>query len=157
MECLRRGHTQGFNSQSHTDGTISLDDYMAKRTSCTISIPRSRHTGITKRRTLSGTTAHEFQAGRGGDAGRARAAASQASEELRRRKHLILAAHSDPDKSTITAYGAWKEKSMYGKTFLGIERTTFAIDKQGIIRKVWPKVKVEGHIDEVLEFVKGMG
>ncbi len=43
-----------------------------------------------------------------------------------------------------------------GKSFLGTERATFVIDKQGIIRKVWPKVKVEGHVDEVLDFVKSL-
>ena len=61
---------------------------------------------------------------------------------------------SDTDKSVSTAYGVFKEKSMYGKTFLGIERTTFVIDKAGIIVKIWPKVKVDGHVDEVLAYVK---
>lgn len=48
-------------------------------------------------------------------------------------------------------YGVWKEKSMYGKTYMGIERTTFLIDKTGVIRRVWNKVKVDGHVKEVLE------
>lgn len=61
---------------------------------------------------------------------------------------------SDEDKTVSTVYGVFKEKSMYGKTFLGIVRTTFVIDKAGVIRKLWPKVKVEGHVDDVLEFVK---
>lgn len=61
---------------------------------------------------------------------------------------------SDEDKAVSTAYDVFKEKSMYGKTFLGIVRTTFVIDKAGVIRKVWPKVSVTGHVDEVLEFVK---
>lgn len=61
---------------------------------------------------------------------------------------------SDADKSVMQAYGVMKNKSMYGKTFLGIERMTFVIDREGIIRRIWPKVKVEGHAAEVLEFVK---
>lgn len=57
---------------------------------------------------------------------------------------------SDPDKTTIKAYDVWKEKSMYGKKYMGIERTTFVIDENGKIAKVFPKVKVDGHIEEVL-------
>ena len=49
-----------------------------------------------------------------------------------------------------TRYGVWKEKSMHGRKFMGIERTTFVIDKDGRVRKVFPKVSVEGHADEVL-------
>lgn len=57
---------------------------------------------------------------------------------------------SDPDKNTIKAYGVWKEKSMYGKKYMGIERTTFVIDGNGRIAKIFPKVKVTGHIEDVL-------
>ena len=54
-------------------------------------------------------------------------------------------------------YGVWKEKSMYGKTYMGIERTTFLIDKDGIIRAIMPKVKVPGHSDAVLEALRVRG
>ena len=54
------------------------------------------------------------------------------------------------------AYGVWKEKSMYGKTYMGIERTTFLIDGSGRIARVWPKVKVDGHAEEVLEALKAL-
>lgn len=57
---------------------------------------------------------------------------------------------SDPDKTTIQAYGVWKEKSMYGKKYMGIERTTFVIAPDGKIAKIYPKVSVTGHIDQVL-------
>ena len=57
---------------------------------------------------------------------------------------------SDPDKEVINAYGVWKEKSLYGRKFMGIERTTFVIDESGKIKKIFPKVKVDGHYDEVL-------
>ncbi len=63
---------------------------------------------------------------------------------------------SDPDLKIIKAYGVWKEKKMYGKTTMGVERSTLLIDGRGIIRKVWRKVKVEGHVDEVLEAVKAL-
>jgi peroxiredoxin Q/BCP len=58
---------------------------------------------------------------------------------------------ADPEKKMIENYGVWKEKSMYGKKYMGIERTTFIIDKEGKISHIFPKVKVTDHYDEVLE------
>ena len=55
------------------------------------------------------------------------------------------------DKAIVQAYGTWKEKSMYGKKFMGIERTTFIIDEQGRISHIFPKVKVDEHYDQVLD------
>jgi len=57
---------------------------------------------------------------------------------------------SDEKKEIVHAYGVWKEKSMYGKRYFGIERTTIVIDEKGIIQQSFHKVKVDGHIDEVL-------
>ncbi len=57
---------------------------------------------------------------------------------------------SDPDNKVAEAYGAWGEKSMYGKKYMGILRTTFVIGKDGKVRKVFEKVKPEGHAEEVL-------
>jgi len=57
---------------------------------------------------------------------------------------------SDEERSVIKAYGVWKEKSMYGRKYMGIERTTFIIDEKGKIAHIFSKVKVEGHTDEVL-------
>lgn len=78
-------------------------------------------------------------------------------EKFAEKHNLMFPLLSDEDKTVTSNYGVFKEKKLYGRTFLGIERTTFAIDKSGIIRKIWPKVKVEGHIDEVLEFMKTLG
>lgn len=61
---------------------------------------------------------------------------------------------SDSDKSMAKAYGVFKKKILYGNSFLGIERTTFVIDPQGKIKKIFPKVKVNGHADQVLTAVK---
>lgn len=63
---------------------------------------------------------------------------------------------SDEDKKVVEKYGVWQEKSMYGKKFMGIVRSTFIIDKTGKIRKMYPKVKVKGHVEEVLKIVKGL-
>jgi peroxiredoxin Q/BCP len=56
----------------------------------------------------------------------------------------------DSDRKISEAYGTWKEKSMYGRKFFGIERATFLIDEHGKIEKIWRKVKVAGHVDDVL-------
>jgi thioredoxin-dependent peroxiredoxin len=56
---------------------------------------------------------------------------------------------SDPEKKMLESYGVWKEKSMYGRKFMGIERTTFVIGPDGKIRKIFPKVSVTGHADDV--------
>jgi peroxiredoxin Q/BCP len=60
---------------------------------------------------------------------------------------------SDESKSVIKAYNVWKEKSMYGKKYMGIERTTFIVDEKGMIAHIFEKVKVEGHTDEVFNIL----
>lgn len=67
---------------------------------------------------------------------------------------VILAA--DEDTSLANLYGVWKEKSMYGRTYMGVERTTFLIGADGRIARIWPKVKVAGHAEEVLESLKAL-
>ena len=57
---------------------------------------------------------------------------------------------SDIDKKTVQGYGVWKEKSLYGRKLLGIERTTFVIDEEGKITHIFPKVKVDAHLEDVL-------
>ena len=63
---------------------------------------------------------------------------------------------SDPDKKVCTLYDVIQEKSMYGKKFLGIERSTFLIDAKGVLREEWRKVKVGGHVAAVLAAVKAL-
>ncbi len=60
---------------------------------------------------------------------------------------------SDPEHGMLTAYGVWKEKSMYGRNFLGIERSTYVIAPDGRIAAIFPKVKVDNHHREVLDFI----
>jgi thioredoxin-dependent peroxiredoxin len=61
---------------------------------------------------------------------------------------------ADTDKKVVQQYDVWKEKSMYGKTYLGVDRQTFLLDKEGVIRKIWHKVKPDDHANEVLEAVE---
>lgn len=72
-------------------------------------------------------------------------------------KHaLSIILVSDEAGHTCEAYGVWLEKSMYGKTYMGIERTTVLIDAAGMVAQVWNKVSVKGHADEVLAAVRAM-
>ena len=64
---------------------------------------------------------------------------------------------SDEKGGFCEAFGTWVEKSMYGRTYMGIARATFLIDPEGKVARVWPKVKVAGHAQEVLEAVKALG
>ena len=57
---------------------------------------------------------------------------------------------SDPEHLLLEKFGVWKEKSMYGRKYMGVERSTFILDKDGNIEKEWRKVKVKGHVDEVI-------
>lgn len=68
--------------------------------------------------------------------------------------NLLFSLLSDEDKSVIEKYDVWKEKSMYGRKYMGVERTTFVIDKKGKIRKVYNKVKVPDHDKQILETLK---
>jgi peroxiredoxin Q/BCP len=57
---------------------------------------------------------------------------------------------TDPDGSVCEAFGTWVQKSMYGRKYMGIDRATFLVDRDGVVKRVWRKVKVPGHVEEVL-------
>ncbi len=75
----------------------------------------------------------------------------ESHRKFREKYQLSFPLASDTDGSVTEAYGVWGEKSMYGRKYMGIERSTFLIDKTGIIRAIWRKVKVPGHAAEVLD------
>lgn len=77
-------------------------------------------------------------------------------EKFMAKKALTVPLISDEHGTASEDFGVWKEKSMYGKTFMGIERSTFLIDAKGRIAKEWHKVKVPGHAEEVLDAVKAL-
>lgn len=77
-------------------------------------------------------------------------------EKFIAKKELGMPLLSDEADTVCEDYGVWKEKKMYGKTFMGIERSTFLINGDGQIAGLWRKVKVDGHVAEVLEAVKAL-
>ena len=78
----------------------------------------------------------------------------KAQDAFKAKHGLTIPLASDETHRMLEAYGVWGEKSMYGKKFMGITRATFLIDQEGRIARIWPKVKVEGHAEEVLAAAK---
>lgn len=82
---------------------------------------------------------------------------SVAAHDRFKTKHkLSVVLGSDPDGKVIESYGSWVEKSMYGRKYMGIDRSTFLIDGKGKIVRIWRKVKVPGHVEEVLGAAKSL-
>ena len=79
-----------------------------------------------------------------------------AHDKFKNKYKLNFPLLSDEDGSVCAAYGTWVEKSMYGKKYFGIERSTFLIDEKGVIRHIWRKVKLADHMKEVLKALNGI-
>jgi peroxiredoxin Q/BCP len=77
-------------------------------------------------------------------------------DKFKKKYNLNFPLAADEDGEVCNAYGAWVEKSLYGKKYMGIDRSTFLIDGDGIIRKIWRKVKVSGHVDEVMREIEAL-
>ncbi|MFO1036328.1 MAG: peroxiredoxin [Geminicoccaceae bacterium] len=75
-------------------------------------------------------------------------------EKFRKKHELTFPLAADEEGKTVEAFGSWVEKSMYGKKYMGIDRSTFLVGKDGKILKAWRGVKVPGHVEEVLEAAK---
>lgn len=76
--------------------------------------------------------------------------------KFQQKQNLNFTLVADIEHKLAEKYGVWKEKSMYGRKYMGIERSTFILDEQGNILKEWRKVKVPGHVDEVLQTLKSL-
>ena len=79
----------------------------------------------------------------------------ESHEKFIKKQNLAISLLSDKNGTVCEDFGVWKEKSMYGKTYMGIERSTFIIDGKGLVIKEWRKVKVPGHVNEVLQVIEG--
>ncbi|HWJ76265.1 MAG TPA: peroxiredoxin [Kaistia sp.] len=80
----------------------------------------------------------------------------QSHEKFRQKRGLRVALASDETRDVVQAYGVWQEKQMYGRTYMGVVRTTFLIDAEGRIARIWPKLRVKGHVAEVLAAAKAL-
>jgi peroxiredoxin Q/BCP len=77
-------------------------------------------------------------------------------DKFKAKYELPFALASDEEGKVSDAYGTWVQKSMYGRKYMGMERATFLIDKEGVVRHIWRKVKVPGHVEQVLAAVKDL-
>ncbi len=77
-------------------------------------------------------------------------------DKFKAKHNLTVSLAADPEKTACEAYGVWVEKSMYGKKYMGVERSTFLVDAEGKLAQIWRKVKVAGHAEAVLDAVKAL-
>ncbi len=135
-------------------GEIQLSA-LAGRPAVLFFYPRDDTSGCTKEALAFTALAPDFEAAGAKVVGISKD--SVAKHEKFRDKHaLTVPLASDEHGTTCEDYGVWREKQMYGKTFMGIERSTFLIDADGRIARVWRKVKVPGHAEEVLEAARAL-
>jgi peroxiredoxin Q/BCP len=135
------------------DGTVSLADYTGRKLVLYF-YPKDDTSGCTSEAKAFRDAFDAIKAAGADILGVSRDSA--ASHAKFRAKHALpfrLAA--DVDGTLCQAFGVWVEKSMYGRKYMGIERSTFLIDEQGVVARVWRKVKVTGHADEVLKALAG--
>ncbi|KJC55798.1 bacterioferritin [Bradyrhizobium sp. LTSPM299] len=135
-------------------GSVSLKDF-ADRKLVLFFYPRANTPGCT-REAIDFTRLNQAFADAGAAVLGVSADTVKAQESFRNKHKLSIPLISDETHQMLEAYGAWGEKSMYGKTFLGIIRTTVLIDSKGKVARVWRHVKVDGHADQVLEAVRSL-
>ncbi|ETX16544.1 peroxiredoxin [Roseivivax halodurans JCM 10272] len=117
--------------------------------------PRDDTSGCTKENEDFTALLHDFEAAGAQVFGISKDSIAS-HEKFMTKKSLTVRLLSDEEGDVCERYGVWKEKKMYGKTFMGIERSTFLIGGDGQILRVWPKVKVPGHAQDVLEAVQAL-
>lgn len=143
-----------FNLPRDGGGSVSLADYAGKKL-VLFFYPRADTPGCT-REAIDFTRLSSAFADDGAAVLGISADSVKAQESFRDKHELSVPLISDEQHEMLEAYGAWGEKSMYGRTFMGIIRTTFLIGADGRIAKIWRNVRVDGHADEVLAAVRGM-
>jgi peroxiredoxin Q/BCP len=135
-------------------GTVSLADFKGRKLVLYF-YPRADTPGCTRESIdFSGLRAAFAKAG--ADVIGISADPVRAQEAFKKKHKLTVGLLSDERHEMLEAYGAWGKKSMYGKTFIGIIRTTVLIGPDGRIARIWPKVKVDGHAKEVLAAAKAL-
>jgi thioredoxin-dependent peroxiredoxin len=137
-----------FSMPCDGGGTVSLADF-AGRKLVIFFYPRADTPGCTRESIDFSRLKAEFRKA-GTEVLGVSADPVKAQDAFKKKHDLAISLGSDPTHAMLEAYGAWGEKSMYGKKFLGILRTTLLISADGRIARIWPKVKVPGHADEVL-------
>jgi len=143
-----------FSLPDENGSVVSPDDFKGKKLVLYF-YPKDSTPGCT-------TEARDFTARKQEFAAAGAVILGASKDSLKRHQNFIskqdlkITLLSDEDGVLCDAYGVWIQKKLYGREYMGIERATFLIDQEGIIRNIWHKVKVKGHVDAVLEAIKAL-
>jgi peroxiredoxin Q/BCP len=143
-----------FSLPSTTGENISLKQFKGKKTVVLYFYPKDETPGCTREACDFRDHTAEFEAAKVVVLG-VSTDSLESHQHFKEKQKLPFPLLSDEDAAVSKLFGVYKQKNLYGKKHLGIERTTFVIDKTGRVAQIWPKVKVDGHIQDVLEFVAG--
>jgi peroxiredoxin Q/BCP len=135
-------------------GYVSLSEFRGKPL-VLFFYPKDDTTGCTAESIAFTTLAGEFAAAGASVVGMSPDSVT-CHDKFIRKHNLSVVLASDEEKTTLEAYGVWKKKSMYGREFMGVERTTYLIGADGTIATIWQKVRVPGHAETVLQAVQNL-
>lgn len=135
-------------------GTLSLAA-LRGRTVVLYAYPKDDTPGCTKEAVAFNALRHEFEAA-GAEIIGISPDPVKSHDKFKAKHELAIPLVADETQQVLQAYGIWVEKSMYGRSYMGVERTTFLIDRDGRVARIWPKVKVPGHAEEVLAAARAL-
>jgi peroxiredoxin Q/BCP len=144
----------GFDLPTDRGGRVRLEDFRG-RPVVLYFYPKDDTSGCTKEAQGFAAAYPEFRAARAEVIGVSKDDVAS-HQKFKAKYGLPFPLGSDEEGKVVEAYGAWVEKSMYGRSYMGIDRSTFLIDGAGTIQKAWRQVKVPGHVDEVLAATKAL-
>ena len=143
----------GFTLQADDGSEVSLEDYRGKKVVLYF-YPKDDTPGCTREAIEFREIVGEFEKEDAIVLGVSKDSV-KSHQKFKRKYELPFTLLSDPEGKVLDLYGVWKKKSLYGRSFMGTERTTFLIDENGIVKKVYRKVKVKGHAAVCLLDLKG--
>ena len=142
-------------SQTDGGGRVRLSDLAGKKV-VVYFYPADDTSGCTLEAIDFTKAARGFRGGRRPRSSASRRTRAKSHDKFKKKHGLGITLAADPDKKAIEAYGVWVEKSMYGRKYMGVERATFLIGPDGRIAQEWRKVRVPGHVEEVLAAAKAL-
>ena len=151
---LETGTTAPQFSLPTDTGTFDLASQSGKKM-VVFFFPRADTSGCTKESIAFSGLLDDFAAANCGVIGISKDKPAKQAK-FRAKYDLTCELGADNETDVCEQFGVWLEKSMYGKTYMGIQRATFVIAEDGTVARVWPKVKVDGHAEEVLAFVQSL-
>jgi thioredoxin-dependent peroxiredoxin len=156
---MSNGPTEGaaappFTLPASGDGRVALNDFRGRKLVLYF-YPKADTSGCTKEARAFSALKQDFDKA-GATVVGVSADPTAAHDKFKTKYGLDVTLASDEARKTVEDYGVWVEKSMYGRRYMGIERATFLIDKDGRIARVWRNVKVPGHAEEVLAAAKAL-